>query len=54
MVLLKRPLLCSVFSVLEYTVVLTNMGYHFTSYWDFYHTHLVLGSAIGYNSQYQS
>ena len=38
-----EPGMYSIFSVFEYMVVLSNMGYHFTSYYDFYQTTFVLG-----------
>ena len=37
----------SIFSVFEYTVVLSNMAYHFTSYYDFYNTSVTLGNSPG-------
>jgi len=45
-----EPGMYSVFSVLEYTVVLTNMGYHFTSYYDFYNINISLGTEFGYEA----
>eukprot|EP00092_Neocalanus_flemingeri_P009375 GFUD01010089.1.p1 GENE.GFUD01010089.1~~GFUD01010089.1.p1 ORF type:complete len:156 (-),score=25.26 GFUD01010089.1:152-619(-) len=38
-----EPGMYSIFSVFEYTVVLSNMAYHFTSYYDFYNVDLVFG-----------
>ncbi|TRY72728.1 hypothetical protein TCAL_00266 [Tigriopus californicus] len=32
-----EPGVYSLFSICEYVIVLTNMGYHFTSYYDFHH-----------------
>ena len=37
-----EPGMYSIFSLFEYTVVLSNMAYHFTSYYDFYNTHLAI------------
>jgi len=39
-----EPGMYSIFSLFEYTVVLSNMAYHFTSYYDFYNTTVTLGS----------
>ena len=36
----------SVFSVFEYTVVLSNMAYHFTSYFDFYYVNIQIGTRV--------
>ncbi|XP_023339380.1 post-GPI attachment to proteins factor 2 [Eurytemora carolleeae] len=45
-----EPGIYSVFSLFEYTVVLSNMGYHFTSFWDFYNVYISLGTEFGCNS----
>jgi len=39
-----EPGMYSVFSVLEYTVVITNMMYHSTAYWDFHDMHITIGT----------
>jgi len=44
-----EPGIYSIFSVFEYTVVLSNMAFHFTSYYDFYHISLTLGSCLDSN-----
>ena len=39
-----EPGMYSTFSMFEYTVVLTNMAFHATSYYDFYNVNLSLNS----------
>merc|ERR1711997_1385139 len=41
-----EPGMYSIFSLFEYTVVLTNMAFHFTSYYDFYHVNVQIGSCF--------
>ena len=36
----------SVFSLCEYVVILSNMAYHATSYYDFYHVNINLSSLL--------
>lgn len=37
----------SMFSLFEYFVVLTNMGYHMTAFWDFSHLSLLFDLKTG-------
>ena len=50
-----EPGMYSVFSFFEYSVVLSNMAFHFTSYFDFYYTLITLGkgfqSSLGPNTE---
>ena len=43
---LCEPGMYSVFSVFEYSVVLSNMAYHFTSYFDFYYVTIQIGARL--------
>jgi len=36
----------SVFSLCEYIVILSNMAYHATSYYDFYHVNINLANLL--------
>lgn len=36
----------SVFSLCEYVVILSNLGYHATSYYDYYHVTINLSSLL--------
>ena len=41
-----EPGIYSVFSLCEYIVILSNMAYHATSYYDFYHVNINLSSLV--------
>jgi len=41
-----EPGMYSIFSLFEYTVILSNMAYHFTSYYDFYHINIGIGTGM--------
>jgi len=41
-----EPGMYSIFSLFEYTVILSNMAYHFTSYFDFYHINIGIGTGM--------
>jgi len=41
-----EPGMYSIFSLFEYTVILSNMAYHFTSYYDFYNVKIGISSGI--------
>ena len=43
---LCEPGMYSIFSVFEYSVVLSNIAYHFTSYYDFYHVTIQVGARL--------
>lgn len=43
-----EPGIFTLFSFFEYIVVLTNMGYHLTSYWDFADRYLLFDKAYGF------